>query len=174
MFGLLRGLVTEIGNKTTAKSSILVLGIDGFGKTTIIESVLGEQVPSRRPKMIRPTTGLNTATISERNLFIRFWDIGGGTSFRPLWGDDLSDATAVLYVVNGNQQEGIHETCKLFDDISIEFQKSIAIVFLNADSQILDMFRSADRATVFFIKVTNVSDIRRLYDWIRGTAALDR
>jgi small GTP-binding protein len=174
MFGLLRGLVTEIRDKTTAKISVLVLGIDGAGKTTIVEAVMREQVPSRRPKTIRPTTGLNTETISERNLFIRFWDLGGGESFRPLWNDYLSDATAVVYVVNGSQQDRIHETRKLFDDISIKFQKSIAIVFLNADRQILDMFPSADRAAVFFVDVTDAADIRRLYAWIRGTAVFER
>jgi GTPase SAR1 family protein len=174
MFGLLRGIATELREKATAKSSVLVLGIDGAGKTTVVESLMRLAVPSRKPKTIRPTTGLNTETISEGRLFIRFWDLGGSPSFRSLWRDYLADATAIVYVVNGSQADRLHETRKLFDDIAVDFHRSIAIAFVNADRGILEVFPSADRTTVFFVDLVETGELRRLYEWLRHTAVIVR
>jgi GTPase SAR1 family protein len=115
---------------------------------------------------------LNTETISEGSIFIRFWDLGGSASFRSLWRDYLADATAIIYVVNGAQMDRLHETRKLFDDIVVDFHRSIAIAFINADREILEVFPSADRADVFFVDLAEIENLRRLSDWLRQTAVI--
>jgi small GTP-binding protein len=170
MFGLLRGIVNGIKDRSTAKASILILGIDGAGKTTLVESLMANAYPDRRPKTIRPTNGLNTETISSGNVSLRFWDLGGAESFRSIWQNYLTDATAVLYVVNGRQLDRTHESRKLFDDVSMQFHRQMAVVFVQADRQILDLFPVVGRAAVFFIELGKPEDIHALYSWIRSTA----
>ena len=155
MFGLVSGIIHEIVDKTISKSSLLFLGIDGAGKTTLIEKIMQAVNPSRKPKTIRQTLGLNTDTINDGKISLRIWDLGGKPDFRNIWNHYLPDATAVVYVVNGSQDTRIHETRKLFDDITCRFSNPIAIVFLNSDKSILDIFPAAERAQIYFIDIEN-------------------
>jgi GTPase SAR1 family protein len=170
MFGLVRGFIEEIKNKSTAKSSILVIGIDGAGKTTLVESLMQHAIPTRRPKTVRPTSGLNTESISDGKTFLRFWDLSGSESFRGIWNNYLVNATVVLYVVNGTQNERIHESRKLFDDVSLKFPRKIGVVFLHSNGAVLEVFPADDRATVFFIDLAKADHIRVLYEWLKSTA----
>ncbi|KAK8897854.1 Golgi to plasma membrane protein transport [Tritrichomonas musculus] len=170
MFGLVSGIIHEIVDKTISKSSLLFLGIDGAGKTTLIEKIMQIVIPNRKPKTIRQTLGLNTDMINDGKISLRVWDLGGKPDFRNIWNNYLPDATAVVYVVNGKQDTRIHETRKLFDDITCRFTKPMAIVFLNSDRSILDIFPAADRAKVYFIDIENKDNLMLLYEWMKSTA----
>lgn len=170
MFGLISGIIHELIDKTIAKSSLLFLGIDGAGKTTLIDKILQLAIPNRKPKTIRQTLGLNTDMINDGNVSLRIWDLGGKADFRGIWYNYLTDASAVVYIVNGKQEDRIHESRKIFDDISCQFQNPIALVFLHLDQSILNLFPSSERATVFFIDVENKEHITALYHWMKSTA----
>lgn len=171
MFGLISGIFHEIVDKTISKSSLLFLGIDGAGKTTLIEKIMQNVIPNRKPKTIRQTLGLNTDMINDGKFALRIWDLAGKPDFRGIWDHYLPDATAIVYVVNGKQEERIHETRKLFDDITCRYSQPIAIVFLNSEKTILDIFPSADRAKVYFIDIENSENIMLLYEWMKSTAS---
>jgi GTPase SAR1 family protein len=170
MFSLFRGIFNEIQDRATAKASILVIGIDGAGKTTLVEALLRHALPTRRPRTIRPTNGLNTEMITDGYTYLRFWDIGGNRVFRTLWGDYLHGASAVLYVVNGAQEDRIHESRKIYDDFRITFAGKVGVVFLNSDPSILELFPAADQARIFFVDIENQVSIQTLYDWLKSTA----
>jgi small GTP-binding protein len=170
MWSLVRGLSDTIRNKTTLKSSILVLGIDGSGKTTLVEAILGRMIPTRKPKVIRPTNGQNSEIITDGKTILRFWDLGGGKHFRKIWGDYLKDATAVIYVVNGDQSDRIHETRKLFDEICLTFAGLICVAFVKCDQGIFATFPSAVQYEVFFVDIKDGKGLDSLYTWIKGTA----
>lgn len=170
MFGLVSGIFHEIIDKTISKSSLLFLGIDGAGKTTLIEKIMQNVIPNRKPRTIRQTLGLNTDMINDGKFSLRIWDLGGKPDFRGIWNSYLPDATAIIYVVNGKQEDRIHETRKLFDDITCRFTNPIAIVFLNSEKSILELFPAADRAKVYFIDIENKEDILLLYEWMKSTA----
>jgi ADP-ribosylation factor-like protein 1 len=59
---------------------ILILGLDGAGKTTILYRLqIGEVVTTI------PTIGFNVETVTYKNIKFQVWDLGGQTSIRPYW-----------------------------------------------------------------------------------------
>eukprot|EP00301_Raphidiophrys_heterophryoidea_P004460 c11937_g1_i1.p1 GENE.c11937_g1_i1~~c11937_g1_i1.p1 ORF type:complete len:238 (+),score=65.79 c11937_g1_i1:58-771(+) len=61
-------------------SRILMVGLDGAGKTTILYKLkLGEVVSTI------PTIGFNVETVQHKSVSFTVWDIGGQDKIRPLW-----------------------------------------------------------------------------------------
>ncbi|OZJ04673.1 ADP-ribosylation factor-like protein 1 [Bifiguratus adelaidae] len=74
---------------------ILILGLDGAGKTTILYRLqIGEVVTTI------PTIGFNVETVTYKNIKFQVWDLGGQTSIRPYWRCYYSNTDAVIYVVD--------------------------------------------------------------------------
>lgn len=174
MFTLVSGIAKSIIGKTIAKTSVLILGLDGAGKTTLLEKLLTFIRPERKPKVVKPTMGLNTELIEDGKTSIRFWDLGGKECFRAMWFNYLKSATALIYIVNGSDEKRINETRKLFDELSLKFNGPTAIVFLNTDEDILQVFPSADRGSIFLMNFTENSHLQSLYNWILQTAVIPK
>lgn len=80
------------GNKEVR---ILILGLDGAGKTTILYRLqIGEVVTTI------PTIGFNVETVSYKNIKFQVWDLGGQTSIRPYWRCYFANTDAIIYVVD--------------------------------------------------------------------------
>ena len=74
---------------------ILILGLDGAGKTTILYRLsIGEVVDTV------PTIGFNVETVTYKNLTFNVWDLGGQSTIRPYWRCYYADTGAVIYVVD--------------------------------------------------------------------------
>uniref|UniRef100_A0A915IY66 ADP-ribosylation factor-like protein 1 n=1 Tax=Romanomermis culicivorax TaxID=13658 RepID=A0A915IY66_ROMCU len=72
---------------------ILILGLDGAGKTTILYRLqVGEVVTTI------PTIGFNVEQV---------WDLGGQTSIRPYWRCYYSNTDAIIYVVDSADRDRI-------------------------------------------------------------------
>ncbi|EGD80568.1 rARL1 [Salpingoeca rosetta] len=79
---------------------ILILGLDGAGKTTILYRLqVGEVVSTI------PTIGFNVETVTFKNLKFQVWDLGGQTSIRPYWRCYYSNTDAIIYVVDSSDKE---------------------------------------------------------------------
>eukprot|EP00126_Sphaerothecum_destruens_P007636 Sdes_comp19926_c0_seq1m12364 len=79
---------------------VLILGLDGAGKTTILYRLqVGEVVSTI------PTIGFNVETVQYKNLKFQVWDLGGQTSIRPYWRCYYSNTDAVIYVVDSADRE---------------------------------------------------------------------
>lgn len=79
---------------------ILILGLDGAGKTTILYRLqIGEVV-----KTI-PTIGFNVETVTYKNVQFQVWDLGGQSSIRPYWRCYYTNADAIIYVVDSADKE---------------------------------------------------------------------
>ncbi|CAN6646739.1 ADP-ribosylation factor-like protein 1 [Trichomonascus vanleenenianus] len=84
---------------------ILILGLDGAGKTTILYKLqIGEVVSTV------PTIGFNVETLHYKNLKFNVWDLGGQTSIRPYWRCYYANTTAVIFVVDSTDKDRI-DTC---------------------------------------------------------------
>ncbi|KAL9955317.1 hypothetical protein ACROYT_G036624 [Oculina patagonica] len=107
---------------------ILILGLDGAGKTTILYRLqVGEVVTTI------PTIGFNVETVTYKNLKFQVWDLGGQTSIRPYWRCYYSNTDAIIYVVDSMDRERIgiskQELIAMLEED--ELKKAILVVFAN-------------------------------------------
>ncbi|KAK2720337.1 ADP-ribosylation factor-like protein 1 [Artemia franciscana] len=92
MGGLMSYFKNIFGSK---EMRILILGLDGAGKTTILYRLqVGEVVTTI------PTIGFNVEQVTYKNLKFQVWDLGGQTSIRPYWRCYFSNTDAIIYVVD--------------------------------------------------------------------------
>ncbi|ANZ75803.1 ADP-ribosylation factor-like protein 1 [Komagataella phaffii CBS 7435] len=124
IFGKLWGVNKEI--------RILLLGLDGAGKTTILYMLqMGEVIKTK------PTIGFNVETLKYKNISINMWDLGGQTSIRPYWRCYYADTAAVIFVVDSTDKERL-ETAR--DELHTmlkeeELSDSALLVFANKQDQ---------------------------------------
>ncbi|CAG8440318.1 7600_t:CDS:10, partial [Ambispora gerdemannii] len=127
---------------------ILILGLDGAGKTTILYRFqIGEVVTTI------PTIGFNVETVTYKNIKFQVWDLGEGqTSIRPYWRCYYANTDAVIYVVDSVDRDRINTAREELHAMleEEELRESALLVFANKQ----DM----DGA----MSVTEVSDSLRL------------
>ncbi|KAI4161249.1 MAG: hypothetical protein LQ342_005041 [Letrouitia transgressa] len=85
-----------------AEYSILLLGLDNAGKTTLLSSIKSLYHPShpRTAAKTVPTVGQNVSTVEFPDMYLRIWDVGGQLSLRSLWRSYYGSAHAIVFVVD--------------------------------------------------------------------------
>jgi len=131
MFHLAKGIYLYATSKE--EYSILVLGLDNAGKTTLLEQIKAAHSSHGHPNLKTvPTVGQNVATISLPDMYLKIWDLGGQHALRGLWQSYYASAHAVVFVVDstdvgdaditrlaepktaaGEEDEGRLEECRL-------------------------------------------------------------
>ncbi|XP_053146925.1 ADP-ribosylation factor-like protein 9 isoform X2 [Hemicordylus capensis] len=79
-----------------ASKQILVLGLDGAGKTSVLHSLATNQVK----RSTAPTEGFNAVCISTEETKMEFLEIGGSESLRYYWKRYLPRILLLIYVVD--------------------------------------------------------------------------
>ncbi|ORX84071.1 ARF/SAR superfamily [Anaeromyces robustus] len=107
---------------------ILILGLDGAGKTTILYRLqIGEVVTTI------PTIGFNVETVNYKNIKFQVWDLGGQTSIRPYWRCYYTNTDAIIYVVDSVDKDRIatskEELIAMLDEE--ELKDAALLVFAN-------------------------------------------
>lgn len=108
MFSLAYGLYEHLTQREELR--VLVLGLDGAGKTSALERLKGSLPPAgggNPPNplpahQIVPTVGLNTARAEMAGARLVIWDLGGAPGLRPIWERYLDDAHALAFVVDSS------------------------------------------------------------------------
>lgn len=77
------------------KMVILMLGIGGSGKSTMLATVQGD--PDPKPK---PTVGFVPHTLRLDQSQVQFYDLGGGDNIRDIWDSYYGDGHAIVYVID--------------------------------------------------------------------------
>ena len=100
MYHLMQSLYLRATSKE--EYSILLLGLDNAGKTTLLEQIKSLYT-SHEPKLDTvPTVGQNVSLIDLPNLYLRIWDVGGQHSLRRLWQSYYASAHAIVFVVDSS------------------------------------------------------------------------
>merc|ERR1711968_93218 len=101
------GIFGKVFSKLVGKKDcrILMVGLDAAGKTTILYKLkLGEVVTTI------PTIGFNVETVEYKNIAFTVWDVGGQDKIRPLWRHYYQNTQGLIFVVDSNDRDRIHET----------------------------------------------------------------
>ncbi|KAF2230457.1 P-loop containing nucleoside triphosphate hydrolase protein [Viridothelium virens] len=121
MYHLAKALYLHLTSKP--EYSILLLGLDNAGKTTLHEQIKALPLPlptsrnrtsnsitspstttsstTHHPNLKTvPTVGQNVSTVDVGDAYLRIWDVGGQHSLRGLWESYYKSAHAIVYVVD--------------------------------------------------------------------------
>ena len=86
--------------KTQLEKRFLILGLDGAGKTSILN-----RLANRDFVATVPTVGLNVEQIVYKNMSIAFWDLGGAATL--LWKHYYQNTDAIIFVIDSTDRERI-------------------------------------------------------------------
>ncbi|XP_073830280.1 ADP-ribosylation factor 1-like [Musca autumnalis] len=123
-------LISNLLNNFLSKQNvrILMVGLDGAGKTTILYKLkIGEVISTI------PTIGFNVETVEYKNICFTVWDIGGQKKIRNLWNHYYPNTSAVIFVVDSSDVQRM-------DDVKEELHgmmtnevlaNSVLLVFAN-------------------------------------------
>eukprot|EP00299_Pterocystis_sp_00344_P019304 c9590_g2_i1.p1 GENE.c9590_g2_i1~~c9590_g2_i1.p1 ORF type:complete len:185 (+),score=24.71 c9590_g2_i1:100-654(+) len=88
----------------TRKARILMLGLDGAGKTTALYRLrLGEVVTTV------PTIGFNVETVKHSHVEFTIWDVGGQDKIRPLWRHYLLGTNGLVFIIDSADKDRIDD-----------------------------------------------------------------
>lgn len=119
MYHLIRSLYLHATSKE--EYSILLLGLDNAGKTTLLSQIRalyqtsdpsikpGDAPPSSTAGDTVPTVGQNVVVIDLPDMYIKIWDVGGQMTLRRLWSSYYSSCHAVVFVVDSSDLGALEE-----------------------------------------------------------------
>ncbi|KAL1593086.1 ADP-ribosylation factor protein 3 [Nothophoma quercina] len=86
--------------------SVLLLGLDNAGKTTLLEQIKASYTPSHPNLKTVPTVGQNTVTLAlpppNPPIYLKLWDVGGQHSLRGLWQSYYTSCHAIVFVIDSS------------------------------------------------------------------------
>mmetsp|Transcript_383 Transcript_383/g.1287 ORF Transcript_383/g.1287 Transcript_383/m.1287 type:complete len:189 (-) Transcript_383:795-1361(-) len=101
------GCVPSREKLSANQKSLLLLGLDGAGSTTILyQLVLGKRFETI------PTLAFNHEPLSYGDLEYEIWDIGGNEKVRPLWRQYSREAHGIIFVVDAADKSRIPKACE--------------------------------------------------------------
>ncbi|KAF7475888.1 hypothetical protein GHT09_013132 [Marmota monax] len=106
-------LESSVENQDKNKQ-ILVLGLDGAGKTSILDSLALNKVQHSKA----PTQGFNPVCIDIEDNQMEFLEIGGSKPFRSYWEMYLSKGLLLIFVVDSADHNRLPEAKKFLHQLT--------------------------------------------------------
>ncbi|XP_034033745.1 ADP-ribosylation factor-like protein 9 [Thalassophryne amazonica] len=85
------------------KRQVLVLGLDGAGKSSMLQRLNPGQLSAKRGHC-QPTRGFNFMSLSSPTCQLNFLEIGGAEDLRRYWTDYLRNTNVLVYVVDSSDR----------------------------------------------------------------------
>eukprot|EP00877_Chromochloris_zofingiensis_P004679 jgi/Chrzof1/14211/Cz08g29190.t1 len=95
MFGLLHNLCKYVQKKRERKITIVLMGLDNAGKTTVLNMLRGNLHADATP-----TYGFSSQTIMQSGHKLDIYDLGGGKNIRRIWKTYLAEVHGAIYIVD--------------------------------------------------------------------------
>ncbi|XP_003403201.1 E3 ubiquitin-protein ligase TRIM23 [Bombus terrestris] len=131
----------HIGTKIDMR--VVILGLDGAGKTSILSAIRG--ITLSGPPI--PTIGFNVESLEYKNLVFTLWDVGGQQKFRPLWKHYYHNTQAVIFVVDASDRSRFEEAQNELSKIVNERELKDALFLIYANKQDLAGCASVEELT---------------------------
>ena len=91
--------------------SLLMVGLDGSGKTTVLYKLKLGETPCTVPTIGFNGTEHSVEVITRGKLTMTVWDMGGQDKIRKLWSHYFNNIDAVIFVIDSTDRERL-PTCK--------------------------------------------------------------
>ncbi|XP_070693537.1 ADP-ribosylation factor-like protein 9 [Pempheris klunzingeri] len=85
----------------SARTQVLVLGLDGAGKTSLLHCL----ATGTLEQDMQPTEGFNAVSINREDMHVEFLEIGGKEELRPYWQKYMSKALLLVFMVDSSKPE---------------------------------------------------------------------
>jgi small GTP-binding protein len=98
----------------TGYYKVLILGLEGSGKTTLFDRIKSNEVYIRTP-----TIGFNSEQIKQDGMMITLWDMGGHEKVMDLWDRYFDNTDLVILVIDSTDREsydGLKNILKMIKD----------------------------------------------------------
>ena len=95
MFSLCRNLYKWVKKRRERNATIIVLGLDNAGKSTLLYGLKNE-LP--RDDII-PTMGFSSSKLVSGKYTIQYFDVGGAKNFRNVWKNYYAEVRSDIYKI---------------------------------------------------------------------------
>jgi len=170
MYHLVKGIYENLTRQE--EYSVLILGLDNAGKTTLLEQLKHRYSIKNTKKgvdpgtvdladaRILPTIGQNVGRILFDKVRVKLWDLGGQESLRALWDQYYVDAHAVVFVVDSTDTGRIEECRDQLEDIVSRDVLEGTPVLMLANKQDRDESMEVEDIKEIFNKIAQKMDAR--------------
>ena len=190
MFSLVAGFLRWAVARDEAK--LLLAGLDGSGKTLLLERIRAVYVRGHRPAppaAIPPTIGMNLCKIPVGDMEVTLWDVGG--TLRRIWGQYYGEVDGVVFVVDACDGARFEEAREALAEILAHVAPAVPVLVV-ANKQDLPQAAGAGavmeavgrpaglgarRHRVVEVSALKDADAREVVEWVVGEArplALER
>jgi small GTP-binding protein len=94
--------------------NVLLLGLDGAGKTSVVARLIGDEV-----RTVLPTLGFSVRTfeLGTSRHQLKLWDIGGRASVRQYWPAYYAKAHAIAFVIDTTDRRRLEENSRVLQHL---------------------------------------------------------
>lgn len=184
MYHLIKSLYLHATSKE--EYSILLLGLDNAGKTTLLEQIkalyASHDAPHEPHLNTVPTVGQNVSVIELKDCYLRIWDVGGQHSLRGLWQSYFDSCHAIVFVVDSTdigdgdisqleeskkeESEGRLDECKLVLESILGHQSTSGV-------PILVLANKQDREDCVEVVKIKEGFVRKVFEGEKGESVRD-
>ena len=95
---------------TNRKPRILMLGLDGAGKSALFQSMRDKKSRAQTHAPLTPTVAYNVTSLQVEGRACSLWDVSGRPLTRDLWKHYLSGADCLIWVVDSGDADRMEES----------------------------------------------------------------
>lgn len=114
--------------KPTKKCTVVVIGLDNAGKTTIVN-----HFKDRASDETTPTMGFDPETVNFNDHKVTFFGLGGAANIRGYWSNYFDEVHGIIYVIDAADADRMEEACTAFKEVqsNAKAQGKPVLIFLN-------------------------------------------